>query len=912
MTIGTRRLLEDGAVARAVLEVGDQAILLADDERRYVDASPAACELLGRTREEILALRVDDLAPEPARPWVADAWARFREEGAQAGTMVIARPDGTVRHAAFTARAGVAPGVHLSVLTDVTELVESRDELLRANERLERSLDIAARASGPVDDEIPTVVWTQDESLRYTFVSNFRFGLTAADLIGRTDEEVWPEAAPTLTARKREVLATGRRADVELELVYPSGPRRILVSLAPLLDPGGRPVGILGANTNVTAIRAAEEAARRDAAELETLVAARTAALTASEARFRELVSGLDAVVWEQRPDGTFYVAPQAERILGWPAATHGPAWWEAHVAEEGARRAEVIARLTSPASEIVTFRWRRGDGSIIWLREHKSAFLDGSGQVLRRGVTLDVTAEMAGRERFTRAVEALLDPFAILRPLRDDAGAVADLAVEYLNPAALAALPDLDRVAERRHLSIWPDDAIDGTFELFRDACGGQPFAGERRLVRGGATFWIDMRIAPLPDGTVSYTWRDTTALREAAARRDAAVRASEARFRALIETQDAYFWDEDEATQTPLYLSPQVERLFGYPPSHFVGVSRSWRRIVHPADRRRVARVFDSGREEPTEFRVIRADGSIAWVREQAVSFRDETGAGRRRIGVGMDITASRAAAEERFAAAERLAELVRLESVARISATTAHDFGNTLVGIDVFARALEAEPGLSERAQGDIARIRAAVAAGQVGVQALVALGQRRPGSATPIRIDEAVGALASSARGILGDGIELALDLHAGPAVVELDPGALDRGLVNLLANARDAIPGTGRVLISTRVVTEDPATPTAVGIPAGGRYVRVEVTDDGLGMEPVVASRIFEPYFTTKPTGKGTGLGLSSVHALVRAVEGHIHLATAPGRGSSFGLCLPARPASRRPRRPARRSTDPVA
>lgn len=912
MAIGTRRLLDDGAVARAVLELGDQAVLLADDERRYVDASPAACELLGRSRDEILALRVDDLAPEPARPWVADAWARFRVEGTQAGTMVLARPDGTVRHAAFTARANVAPGVHLSVLTDVTELVESRDELRQANEQLERSLAGAAIPTGAVDDEIPTVIWTQDETLRYTFVSNFRFGLAAADVIGRRDEEVWPDAAPTLTARKREVLATGRRADIELELVYPRGPRRILVSLAPLLDPDGRPVGILGANTNITAIRAAEEAARRDAAALEALVAARTAALTASEARFRDLVAGLDAVVWEEYPDGTFYLAPQAERILGWPAANHGPGWWEACLAEEGARRAEVIARLTGPASEVITFRWRRADGTIIWLREHKSAFTDESGRLLRRGVTLDVTAEMAAQERFTRAVEALLDPFAILRPLRGATGAIADFAIEYLNPAALAALPGLHRVAERRHLAVWPDDAVDGTFELFRDASGGRPFAGERRLVRGGETFWIDMRIAPLPDGTVSYTWRDTTSLREAAAARDAAVRASEARFRALIETQDAYFWDEDETTQTPLYLSPQVERLFGYPPSRFVGVSRSWRRIIHPADRRRVARAFDSGREAPTEFRIIRADGSIAWVREQAVSFRDETGAGRRRIGVGMDITASRTAAEERFAAAERLAELVRLESVARISATTAHDFGNTLVGIDVFARALQAEPGLSERAKGDIARIRAAVAAGQLGVEALVALGQRRPESATPTRIDAAVGEVAAAARRILGEAIELTLDLRAGATVVELDPGSLDRALVNLVTNARDAIPGTGRVRISTRLVTEDAGTSTAVGIPSGGRYVRIEVADDGLGMEPAVASRIFEPYFTTKPTGKGTGLGLSSVHALVRAVEGHIHLETAAGRGSSFGLCLPLRTASRRPRGAGRRSTDPVA
>ena len=91
-----RRLLSEHAVAAGLVAASPDAVLIANDERHYVDANEAACALLGRTREEVLRLQVDDLAPDAARPWVADAWAKFREEGSQSGAMVIERPDGDV------------------------------------------------------------------------------------------------------------------------------------------------------------------------------------------------------------------------------------------------------------------------------------------------------------------------------------------------------------------------------------------------------------------------------------------------------------------------------------------------------------------------------------------------------------------------------------------------------------------------------------------------------------------------------------------------------------------------------------------------------------------------------------------------------------------------------------------------
>ena len=168
-----RRLLSEHAVAAGLVAASPDAVLIANDERHYVDANEAACALLGRTREEVLRLQVDDLAPDAARPWVADAWAKFREEGSQSGAMVIERPDGSVRHVEFSARAAIAPGLHLSVLHDVTEKVQAELELQTVNESLRQALEIQRGRAEQSEQrlllalgEIPTVIWTDRKSTR--------------------------------------------------------------------------------------------------------------------------------------------------------------------------------------------------------------------------------------------------------------------------------------------------------------------------------------------------------------------------------------------------------------------------------------------------------------------------------------------------------------------------------------------------------------------------------------------------------------------------------------------------------------------------------------------------------------------------------------------------------------------------
>ena len=417
--------------------------------------------------------------------------------------------------------------------------------------------------------------------------------------------------------------------------------------------------------------------------------------------------------------------------------------------------------------------------------------------------------------------------------------------------------------------------------------------FTVEYRIVHAsGQVVWVrdQTTIVREPDGSLRETGLtiDITAEKELERR----VSEAEALYRRLIESQDAVFWEDQIPGHRPVYLSPQMPRLLGYERQPFLEGRREWIDIVHPDDRAWVLRAFDEAHEGELEYRYLRPDGSVAWLREHAVVIRNEEGTPVRRIGLAFDVTTLREADGERRAFRERVSELARLESVARMAATTAHDFANILIGIDVFARSLEHESGLSERGRADIARIREAVRSGREVTDTLVALGQRRAETPTLVPLGRAIRQLADGAQGLLGASVELELELAEPDVAVELDRGALDRAIVNLVANARDALPEGGRVRIGTGVVEEDETVPTAVGVAAGGRYASILVADDGTGMDEATMARVFEPYFTTKPTGRGTGLGLSSVHALVRASEGHIHLASAPGAGTTFRICLP--------------------
>ncbi len=243
-----------------------------------------------------------------------------------------------------------------------------------------------------------------------------------------------------------------------------------------------------------------------------------------------------------------------------------------------------------------------------------------------------------------------------------------------------------------------------------------------------------------------------------------------------------------------------------------------------------------------------------------------------------------AARLAAEEqerRLAAERELARAQRMEEIGRLAAGVAHDTKNALVVLSAGVKELKATVrGADEQAV--LADLEHAVGGVNGTVQQLLSLARRQASPARTISLSAQLSQFASAVRRVLPPEVELEVDCSSDAQVV-LDPVLLEQALLNLALNARDAMPGGGRLTLRLR----------REGARDGEERVVVEVEDSGTGMDPATAARIFEPFFTTKPDGAGTGLGLHMVRAFVDGAGGTIHVDSAVGRGTRIALAFPA-------------------
>jgi two-component system, cell cycle sensor histidine kinase and response regulator CckA len=422
---------------------------------------------------------------------------------------------------------------------------------------------------------------------------------------------------------------------------------------------------------------------------------------------------------------------------------------------------------------------------------------------------------------------------------------------------------------------------------------------SGEHRVIRRdgsvGWTEWVDRGFF---DGRgqlfeLQSVGRDITERKAA----EEALRASEERYRTVFEeAKDAVFESTPEGRLVDINAAG-VE-LFGYASREELLAIKDIGRELYfqPRDRERVARRLAArGYVKNEELVLRRRDGTKITALESASAVRDEEGRVVAYRGMLHDIS-------ERLRLERRLRQAERLESVGKLAGGVAHDFNNLLTVIVGNAELLLEELSAEDPRRRPLEEICGAASRANTLTSRLLAFGRRQVLIPEVMNLNEVVGETQAMLGRLIGEDIELTTDLEMGLGSVRADPGQIQQVLLNLAFNARDAMPNGGTLSIATENADWAPNFNESGPGRQGGAWVRLTVTDTGVGIPREHQERIFEPFFTTKEPERGTGLGLASVYGIVKQSGGYITVSSDPGGGARFEVFLPYVDATPRPRR----------
>jgi PAS domain S-box-containing protein len=372
----------------------------------------------------------------------------------------------------------------------------------------------------------------------------------------------------------------------------------------------------------------------------------------------------------------------------------------------------------------------------------------------------------------------------------------------------------------------------------------------------------------------------QDITELRHA----EQEMRRNEHRFRTLVQASSQLVWRADPTMTIP---DPIWAEFTGRPLELISG--ERFIEVVHPDDRATVVAVMSGMASKPqpiqTEFRMRRADGQWRLLQTHAAPVFDEQGELLEWVGSSNDVTEQRALAAQ-------LLQSQKLDAIGRLAGGVAHDFNNLLTVIGIHGYFLTEAIGEDHPLRTHVAAVSDATERAAGLTRQLLTFTRQEMVQPKAVDVSRQVDGLLKLLRRVIGEDIRLTSQLAPSLPTIQIDPTQLEQIVMNLALNARDAMPSGGQLTIETTLV-ELPRDKLSYPCARPGQFVRLAIIDSGCGMSDEVWSHIFEPFYTTKPSGMGTGLGLSVVRGIVEQWHGYIFVKSTVGEGSTFEVLFPA-------------------
>jgi PAS domain S-box-containing protein len=855
------RLHTSEARFQRILDGMAEGCRVLDHELRYRFVNRAVLRQTQKTEADFLGRTIFELFPELADSPICAALQRSMAE--RVPTRIeheLKLSDGSVSWFDLSVQP-IDEGLFV-LSVDITERKRA-EAMLRASE---------ARFHDVLDHMLEGAQLLSHD-FRYLYVNEAvtqHGGKRAEELLGRTMTEVYPGIEATEVYRHLERCMTARSpARLENEFHFADGTSRWFdLSIQP------RPEGLFVLSIDITERKQAEAALHRVRDELHAIFNASPVAFVAFdlEARVR---------LW----------SAAAERVFGWRSDEIVGLQQPLVPADKLDEFQDVVRRTAASETirDLHTVRLAR-DGRRVPVALSVAPLLDGSGVMKGRvAVIADLTKEQALRSalseselRYATLFESSPNAKILVR--------ARDHAIVEVNSACLR-LFDLsrDEVLRTGSLGLRHDEGVaarDRFWALLLSEGSVSDFQLQFQSARRGhGEALLSATILSLqgePHALVSI--QDVTERKAASS----ALQESEARFRQVVDTIDEVFWLTDPEKGEVIYISPGYERIWGRTCDALYLRSRDWMDAVHVADRDRVQLAAMTKQVNGTydeQYRVVRPDGTVRWIRDRAYPVRNAAGEVVRIAGSAQDITGQRELEAQ-------LRQTQKMESVGQLAGGVAHDFNNLLMVIDGGREALSDLVGRDPACAELLDEISVGCQRAASLTHQLLAFSRRDVVEPRVIALDEIVIDTERMLRRILGEDVSLQLKPAPEALLVNVDPGSWVQVLMNLAVNARDAMPRGGKLTVETSRVILDDAASRAHPHVSPGPFARLCVSDTGTGMPQEVQARVFEPFFTTKGVGKGTGLGLSVVHGIVTQGGGFIEVSSEVGVGTTFRAYVP--------------------